>query len=150
IEIAAEALPAREAVADRLCDRGTSGDALQLRFKPRLQLIDEQPRARLPLGPALVSGTAADLGFNSVEHADAIKCPRCDWRVSRLGDVVEAAAEVRPAQRQRHRATDAIVPGERVVGSVAVDLQYAGEAAEMAHGVLGAATWCVEVGNGGR
>ena len=90
---------------------------------------------------------APDLGLDLIERTDPLQRLARDRRMTALGDVVEAAPEVRPAQRERHRAADTFPIGQGIVGPIAIDLQGAGEAGEVTHGVLLAAPRRVEVGD---
>ena len=98
----------------------------------------------------LVRRAAADLGLDRVQLADAFERLGRDRRVAALGDVVEAATEVAPAEGQRQRSAGALGIGQRIIGDVAVDLQDAAEAGEMANRVLAAATRRIEIGHGRR
>ena len=55
-----------------------------------------------------------------------------------------------PTKGEHHCATDALGIGQCIIGGIAIDLQDAFEAGEMTHGMLGAATGSIQVGDGRR
>src|SRR5690606_28316208 len=130
IEEAAQAFPVAQTVADRFGQRRASRQPSQLFVEPRLQRLDQWPRSRLPPSTARVGRLAADLGLDSIQRADTLQRVAGDRRVPTLGDVVEAAPEVRPAQGEGERTAGAYGIGERAVGGIAIDLQDTGEAGE--------------------
>jgi hypothetical protein len=72
---------------------------------------------------------AAYLVLDGVEQGDAAQHLGCDRRV--VGQLVELAAHVRPAEGE---ADLLATPGERGIAAIAIDLQDAGEVAEMRFG----------------
>src|SRR5438874_10591426 len=104
-----------------------------------MEFFDEFLGAGLPCGSPGLCALPADLVLDLIEPADAQQSLGRDRRVAALGDVVEAAPEMAPAQRQHERAALTLRTGEGVIGNIAVDLQGAAEAGEMLHGVFAAA-----------
>ena len=78
VEEQAQALPARQRVADRLGELGLLADELELGAQPRLEVFDQRPAALLADHATLLGGTAADLALDPVELGDARQ--RLGWR----------------------------------------------------------------------
>src|SRR2546429_9711089 len=114
----AKASPARQRVADRLGELGFLADQRQLLAQPRVECFDQRAAAFLADGAALVGGTAADVGLDPVEGGDARQRLGRDRRRPALGECVERAADMAPAEGEVHLAAR----GEHFVGAIAVDL----------------------------
>ncbi len=71
----------------------------------------------MPLSAARIRGLAADLGLDRIQLGDALERLRRDRRAAALGDVVEAATEVAPAEGERQRSAGALGIGQRVIGT---------------------------------
>ena len=137
VEEAPEAVAMTDAVAHGRGQRRASGQAAQLLIEPVMQGFHQRSRARPADRAALVGAAAADLVLDGIERTDAREPLAGDGSVAALGDLVEAAAEVRPAESERHRTTSALRIRQDVIGRIAVDLQNTRKACEMPHGMLG-------------
>jgi hypothetical protein len=118
VEEAGEPVPELEGVADRLGEAGLAGQPTELGLEPGTKVLDQRPRAGLALGVAGLWITAADLRLDGVEGGDPAQRLLGDRRVAGLGDLVELAPGMRPAERQGRA-------GQAPVGGIAVDLQDA-------------------------
>src|SRR2546430_2690713 len=99
-----------------------------------MEFFDEFLGAGLPCGSPGLCGLPADLVLDLIEPADAQQSLGRDRRVATLGDVVEAASEMAPAQREHERTAFTLRTGERVIRNIAVDLQGAAEPGEILPG----------------
>lgn len=92
---------------------------------------------------------AADLTLDPAELSDALAdAPEClggDRRGTSLDELAEAPTDVRP-EGEVYGAT----LGQDLVARLAIHLQHAGEAAQMAHDVLGLVVGRAEVRDAGR
>jgi hypothetical protein len=73
------------------------------------------------------------------------ECPQPELRRQRAAQHKNGHQIMAHAEGERQRAARALVIGERLVGSIAIDLQHAAEASEMAYGMFGAAAWRIEI-----
>lgn len=138
-----EPWPARERIADRLGKRALLRDRGELGFEPGLQAIDQRPGPLLPDGVARLGQTAADLGLDRTERSDARECLCRDRRVAGLGDLEEAAADMRPAEREH----DLTGLGQCTIARIPIDLQDAAEALEVSDRARRFTIRCVEIGD---
>jgi hypothetical protein len=95
------------------CRHQLSAIARELQLEPVLERQHERLAARLSDGAALIGAATSDRLLDGIEGGDARKRfarDRC-WAV--LGDVVESAAQMRPAKRERNRLASGVVGNER-------------------------------------
>jgi hypothetical protein len=126
VEEAAEALPARQRVANGVGELGFARHRGELPFEPGAERLEERLAAQLAHAATLLGRLPADLGFDGIETGDAGEClagDRCRCVASL--QLVELAPDVRPAEGQLDRASRR----QFAVGAVAVDLQDAAEPA---------------------
>src|SRR5436309_13316747 len=86
-----------------------------------MELFDEFLGAGLPCGSSGLCALPADLVLDLIEPADAQQRLGRDWRIAALGDVVEAAPEMAPAQREHERAAITISIRRRVISNIDID-----------------------------
>jgi len=137
-------------IADRLGKRRAFRDAGELSLQPAAEGLDKRLRPVLPDGLAIAGAPATDLVFNGVERGDALQRLCRDRRIAVFGEIIEQTPEVPPAIGEEKRTSLASGPDQLFVGDIAVDLQRAGEACEMAHGVFASASRRVHIGDGRR
>jgi len=123
-----------ERIADRLCRRTAGGLFRKLRFEPDRHRADQ----RLALGPAYRQSIhrrlAAHAVLNRVKGGDSPQRFHRD-RCFRLGQIVEAAADMAPTECQRDGRLSGLGADERLVGLIAIALQDAPIAAEQRRGM---------------
>jgi transposase-like protein len=146
VEELREPVPVVQGVADMLGDRRLARDAGELLLEPGLELQYERLAARLSHRAPLVGAATSDRLFDGIEGGDARKRLAGDRRWTILSDVVESAAQMGPAERERDRLASGVV-GNGLVGGIAVALHDAAIAVEQLERVDGAATGCVGVGH---
>ena len=103
VEEVDEAVPAAEAIADRLGDRALPGDGRELNFEPGLEAVDERLRPLLAGGMARLGLLAADLDLDGVDRGDARECLAGNRRISGLGNLIEPPPPMRPAEGKLDR-----------------------------------------------
>jgi hypothetical protein len=136
-------------VTDRLGRRPAGGQFGKLRLEPDTQLGNQRLALELTHGLSISGGLAADIHFDRVECGNPLQCFDRDRRL-RLGQVIEAAAHVAPAERERDGRIGGLGSGELLVGRVAVALEDAAVAAEQSVGVGVSAARRVAVDHGRR
>lgn len=99
-EEAGQTLPARERIADGFGDRGLLRDGGQLHLEPGLQRFGQGQASRLARGAPRIGVAAAQVAFDGIEFGDASERLCGDRRVATLGDLVKAAPDMRPADRE--------------------------------------------------
>jgi len=90
--------PARERVADRLGELGLLADRGELGAQPGLQRLDHRQGPVLTGGATGIGLKAPDLGLHGVERLDAIEGLAGDRRGAGGGQLVEAPADMGPAE----------------------------------------------------
>src|ERR1700722_18383914 len=115
--------PAKRAFM-RLGELGLLADQAELLTQPRFECRDDRP-APLPSGSSSLVGVAAtDLVLDPVEVADAFERLAGDRRGAGGGELVEAPADMRPAECELYVA----LVGKDTIAAIPVDLQHAREA----------------------
>lgn len=107
-----------------------------------MQVIDDDAGLLDAHGAALFCRGATDLVFDGIEHGDAAQHLCRDRRV--LGQFVEFAPNVRPAERQAELLATL---GQRVITAVAIDLQETAIVPQMRLGALTLAIGRADVGH---
>src|ERR1700747_3011580 len=105
---------------------------------------------RGPRGARGRGSAAADLVLDGIERSDALQRLIGDRRRATLGDLVEAPADMGPAEGERHGAALPPGIGQLPVGRIAVALHDAGIAGERLQPLFGAAPGRVGIDDGGR
>src|SRR6185437_15478077 len=114
--------------------------------QPGLECFDQRAAALLADGMALFGRTAADVALDPVEIGDAHQRLGGNRRRTALGEFVEAAADMAPAEGQTY-----FTPlGQHLVASVAVYLQDTAKAGEMGDRLRGLAVRGIDIGHAGR
>jgi hypothetical protein len=145
IDEARQALPARESVTDGLGKLSLLADESQLGAQ-------SGPAHRPAVGSSVAArGDVArrygrGFPFRSHRIGDVLQRIARDRRWAGCCEFVEVAPHVHPAEGELDRATF----GKLWVGVVAIDLQHALEAGEMAEQPLGLAVGCIDIGDAGR
>src|SRR5258708_32650838 len=146
LEEEAEAGPAGEGVADGLGRLDLLAEERELLAQPRLQRLDQRPRALLTGGTTLLGRAASDLSLDPVEGGDPRQGLGRDRRRATLGELVEGPADMAPAEGELHFAAR----GQHLVPAIAVDLQHAAEAGEMGDRPLRLAVGRIDIGHARR
>src|SRR5206468_7564945 len=123
----AQPCPAGERVADRLGELALLADEGELLVQPRLERLHHRSATDLAGGTALLRRATANLALDLVERRDAGQRLHGDRRRAGLGQLVKAAAYMRPAEGK----PDVAAFGQHLVSAIAVDLQHTPEAGEM-------------------
>jgi hypothetical protein len=89
--------PAREGIADCLCELCFLADQRELFAQPRLERLDQRSGALLTDSAAFLGRATADLGFDPIECGDPCERLARDRGGAGLGQLVEAAAVIGPA-----------------------------------------------------
>lgn len=146
VDESGQPLPAGEGIADRFGKLCFLADERELVREPGLELVCDGAALILADGTAFIGGQAADVRLDPVECCDALEGFAGDGRWTCGGQLVEAAADMAPAEGELHR----IALGQGTVSGIAVHLQDAGEAIEMGEWPLGLAVWRIDIGHTGR
>ena len=144
-----EPVPVVQGVADVLGDGRLGRDAGELLLEPGFERQHERLAALLAHDASRVGAAASDGLLDRIEGGDPLKRLAGDRCGAALGDVVEAAPHMGPAEGERDRLL-ARSFGDGLVGRVPVALHDAAIAVEQSEGVHGAATGSVGVGDGRR
>jgi hypothetical protein len=127
IDEADQAGPAREGIADRFGELGLLADKRQLGAQPDFQVVDDRLGLLLPDRSPLLGGTAADRALDCIEPCNALQRLARDRRRAGRGQLVEASADVRPAECE----LDVAALGKRPITGVTIDLEDALEPGQM-------------------
>src|ERR1700722_1576768 len=98
IDEAGETSPARQRIAGCLGELALLTDQSELGAQPRLKVINDRSAPVLAHSPALVGAAATDFLFDCIETGDALEGFAGDRRGTHRGELVEAAANVGPAE----------------------------------------------------
>jgi hypothetical protein len=116
-------------------------DQGELSSQPGLEVVNDRPAPDLAHRAALVGAAATDFLLDGIEPRDALERFAGDRRRTGRGELVEAAANMGPAEGE----LDVTTLGEDPIAAVAVNLENALEAGEMANRPLGLAVGRIEV-----
>ena len=106
VEEAAEALPARQRVADRLGDLGLARYQAKLTLEPGLERLEDRLAAQLAHAASLLRRLVAARRLDGIERSNTGECLAGDRRGRAGGlQVVEIPSHVRPAKCQLHRTS---------------------------------------------
>ncbi|KAF2988696.1 hypothetical protein MJC1_04225 [Methylocystis sp. MJC1] len=141
VDEACQAVPARERVADRLGELGLLADQREFFTQPWLERVEDGAGFLLPRVPTFAGALAADVALDGVEFADARQSLAGDRRGTCCGEFVEAPADVRPAEGERH----AVLLRQRAIAGVTVDLHDAREASKMRERLLGLSVLRIDI-----
>ena len=101
-----KALPARERVADCFREFCLLADRREFSTQPRIERVDDRTAFLLPNGATLIGAASADVLLNGVKGGNARKRFICDRRGVRRSELVEAAADMRPAASREPHLSD--------------------------------------------
>src|SRR5207248_8723721 len=146
IDEARQALPARQRIADGVCELALLADQGELCAQPLLECIGERPAVLLADEAALLGTPATDVLLDSVELSDVFERLARNGRRARSCEFVEVAPHMRPAERKR----DVPALGELGVAGIAIDLQDPLEAIEMGDRPFRLAVGCIDISNARR
>src|SRR5271166_1861353 len=149
VEETRETIPVVQAVTDILGDWRLTGDTSELSLEPGLERRDQRLAPFLAHTAPLLGALAADCLLDRIERGDAFERFAGDRRIAAFDVVVEPAAQMRPAERER----DGLVRrlgSELLVGGVAVALHDAAIAVEQLQRMHRAAAGRVGEGDGRR
>src|SRR5271166_812267 len=145
-----EAVPVVKSIANGLGHFGAAGNEGQGLFDPGLELIEERPAPGLADLAARFGAFSADGLFDFVKRCDLNECLFGERRVAANGDLVEPPPQMGPAEGQDERRRWRPVACEVLVGGIAVNLQNAAEAREMAFHMLRSAPRRIAIDNSWR
>ena len=123
-----------KSIANGLGHFGAAGNEGQGLFEPGLELIEERPALGLADLAARFGAFSADGLFDFVKRCDLDERFFGERRVAANGDLVEPPPQMGPAEGQDDGLRCRPAACKVLVGRIAVDLQNAAEACEMAFG----------------
>ena len=138
------AIPALEAVVDRLAGLAVLGDPGALLAQPGLQRDDERSAALVAHARTLLRRQAVDLALDGEQGIDALDRLDRDRRLVDPRQIEELAPRMRPAGRLDDRPRLAVGLVEPVEPGIGVRLHQSGVAGQMLLGMLAAAIARVE------
>src|SRR5690625_2463036 len=131
LEEHAQTLPVVGHVGERAAHRRFARQPRALLVDPGLELLDDWPRACLPVRQALLRRLAADLLLDGIEAGDLPQQLVGDRRALGGRRLDDLPARMAPAVGEHQRlAAAALWPGEAAITAIAIDLQDAVKALE--------------------
>ena len=140
IDEAGEAVPARERVADRFGKLGLLADQREFFAQPGFERVDDWAGFVQSRRTPFVCVASANVFFNGVKR-DARQRLLGDRCLAGGGEVIEAPADVRSAEGERH----AVFLRQRAIAGVAIDLHDAAEPRKMRERLLGFSVLRVDI-----
>ena len=138
--------PARQGVADGFGQLGLLADGRQLGAQPGLQLFDQRLALLQPDRAARLGIKTADLRLDGIERLDPLQGLRRDGRMPGGGQLVEAAADMGPAES----ALNLTLLRQGAIAGITVDLKHALEDGQVRHRPLGLAVGRIDIRHGRR
>ena len=133
-------------VADRLGQRGTTGDATERFRQPCLHRLDEWSTALLAHASALLGGLATDLVLDLVERGNLAQGFLGERRLSGGIDVIELASRMGPTESKF--GDIARVCDQAAKSGVAIDLEETAEPLQMSRRMLALTVLAIDIGSG--
>ena len=87
-------------VADCLGSRSATWQLRYLHSEPGAELLKQRTAAVLALGVTCLGALAADLGLDPIQRGDTRQRLGGDRRRATLGEIIEVAPDMAPAERQ--------------------------------------------------